>query len=160
MGMIRRSLAFPPRARNKAAGGRAKGGGNGGGLTARLPLSPPPVRGPGPAGMGAGSLKSSDSGRRRRAPGHPPGQVQFRTAASGTSPPPAPPCPSGSACSGGLREPLPSGRKRNTKRPRGCGTAGLLWAGGDGTHSPGFLGVGGWRLSGGAARLQGELKHA
>lgn len=41
MGMIRRSLAFPPRARNKAAGGRAKGGGDGGGLTARRPLCPP-----------------------------------------------------------------------------------------------------------------------
>lgn len=27
MGIIRRSLAFPPRARNKAMGGRAKGGG-------------------------------------------------------------------------------------------------------------------------------------
>ncbi|XP_019522306.1 PREDICTED: collagen alpha-1(I) chain-like [Hipposideros armiger] len=43
MGMIRRSLAFPSRARNKAAGGGAEGGGR--------PLGPRlPVRGPGTEG--------------------------------------------------------------------------------------------------------------
>lgn len=94
MGMIRRSLAFPPRARNKAAGGRAKGEGDRRGTRAAAPPRPRlPVRGPGTAGMGAGSLKSSDSGRLGRAPGHPPGQVQPRGGGERTRPPPVPSLP-------------------------------------------------------------------
>lgn len=109
MGMIRRSLAFPPRARNKAASGRAKGEGDQRGTRAAAPPRPRlPVRGPGTAGMGASSLKSSDPGRLGRAPGHPPGQVQPRAAASGQDCLPPPPCPAGSDCS----EPAASARSR------------------------------------------------
>lgn len=95
MGMIRRRLAFPLRARNKAAGGRAKEGrGAEGGLARRRPLGPRLLgRSPGTAGMGAGSLKSSDSERLQRAPGHSPEQVLPQAVESQARPPPAPSLP-------------------------------------------------------------------
>lgn len=99
MGMTRRSLAFPPRARNKAAGGRA-GGGDGRGAAPRRPLGPH-LRGRGlggTAGEGEGSLKSSDPERLPQGPGHPPGRCSVlprRGTQSGHFPPsrgcPSPP---------------------------------------------------------------------
>lgn len=151
MGMIRRSRAFASRARNKAAGGGAEVGRGRKGDSRRRPLGPRrPVRGPGTAEMGAGSLQSSDPERLRRAPGHPPGQVQPRRRQAGKGHLPPPPCPAGSDRS----EPAASARSRasgaaalrpETKhqvpRPQWDRWA-LSVQGGEGTHSPGFLGVG------------------
>lgn len=160
--MIRRSRAFPSRARNKAAVGRGQKRGS-----RRRPLGPRlPVRGPGTAAMGAGSLRSSDAERLRRAPGHPPGQVQPRRRQAGQGHLPPPPCPAGSDRS----EPAASARSRASGaaalRPETEQQAPSLQGdrcafsvrGGEGTHSPGFPGVG-WGLSGEAAQPQGELKY-
>lgn len=125
MGMIRRSFAFPPRARNKAAGGRAKGGRGTGGDSRLLPVAPRlPARGSASRGVGAGRLQSSDPEGLWRAPGHPPGQVRPRAAVSEARPPPRPSLPRRQRVFGTgrirtqLRAPQPSGQKLNTKCPR------------------------------------------
>lgn len=170
MGMIRRSLAFPSRARNKAAGGGAKGGKEDRrGARGGAPLAPTcryaaqGLRGRGRTAYkvlirgGSGKLlgifRVRCSLRRRRRHGY--GHLL------------PPPCPAGSDCS----QPAASARspasgaaalRPETKELVPSAAVGLL----------GFLCAGwrqdplaqlsrvGWGLSGEAARRQDGLKHA
>lgn len=150
MGMIRRSFAFPPRARNKAAGGRARGGRGAGGDSRRLPVAPRlPALGSGSPGVGAGSLQSSDPERLWRAPGHPPGQVPLPPAAvSKARPPPRPLSAPQAAIARNRSNPHTApgaaalGPETKHQVPStAVGLLGFLYEGDDGAHSPSFLGV-------------------
>ena len=129
VGMTRRSLAFPPRARNTAAGGLPSQGGGEGGRGARAAAPPrPPAAGAQPRDCGnAGGQPTKFSSGEAPASlcascgaGAASGGGEPDTAASRPLPArqeataPNRPRPH----SAGLRATLPSGRKPNTECPR------------------------------------------